>query len=138
MMSRRVVETQERVTDEDEVPCADCGDMISDGYQIGDDLFCEDCIDGNLEIIREEAWQYATDNCRITGKLPKYDSELGRWRAPKKYKKGNRESFLDYCREHHTNYDELVESFDDSDLEELEYCDAISERIDDLLKENRG
>lgn len=132
----------DEVTDEDEVPCAECGDTISDGHEIGDDLYCEDCIAYVLDEIRDEADQYAIDECRITSELPKYDPELGRWATPKKYLTGDRESYLCFCREHHTNYADLVARhlgpYDLLDLEAKEFCEAYSERLDAMLKEKLG
>jgi hypothetical protein len=128
-------------TEDEELRCGLCATTIQDEAYMGDDEWlCLSCVKAKIERITKEAIAFAAENCRVTGKLPKYETEL-EWKCtPEEYDAGFKESYSPnsyeaFCRHHCTNYDELIKDLDRYALTDQIYYSMIMNRIVKLLQD---
>ena len=130
-----------------ELVCCDCG-MPAGEFEDepkpncpGGLYRCPVCtIDHDEEVSRDDARQYALENCRITSKLPEYDSEVHYAVTPEEFEEGDKEShtpnaLLAYARHNCSNYDELIKGLAKMDGADRTYYSAIRKRIDKMICE---
>jgi hypothetical protein len=101
--------------------------------------YCDGCIDDVIDKAKVEAIAYAEEHCKITSRLPEYDSIHEFRCSPEDYEMGYRESYtpnayMCHCRHQCTNYDELIDPLDTDTIEGEVYYKAIKARITELLE----
>ena len=125
----------------DELPlvCAECEQPIADeAYPDGEKYLCESCFQEIIDGARQEAEAFAEANCKITGKLHRFDPENECACSPKDYALGEKESYTENSvraqnRHNCTNYDELIPDRHDTSIRARELYQAIRTRIEELL-----
>ncbi|PAY19098.1 hypothetical protein CKO51_13295 [Rhodopirellula sp. SM50] len=132
----------------DEAYCLSCGSGIADhagGGEKPDGHQFESCTDRFANELEEEARTYAIANCQVTVALPRPDAEHQVRCTREMYQSGEPScnipsSHLAKYRQDCTNYDALIRRFNkfSQTLAARVFCNAIRERIDDMLSEEIG
>jgi hypothetical protein len=128
---------------DEDATCQSCRRALDEWvyYDWEEHYFCEPCAEALTERWLKEARAYAEANCRITSKLPSYDSSLEFTCTPQEYEEGDRVSYSENaylcgCRHGCTNYDDLIRPLDRYYPKDRVYYFAIRERIHELLEAN--
>lgn len=129
--------------DLDDASCSLCGAQFVDEACYLDEfeaLFCEPCAASYVNELEQEAKAYASEACKITETLPKFDAEHQFRCSPAEYEMGMKSSntpnaHLATCRHECTNYDDLIRQYSRSSrsIRDQAYYAAIRDRTDEML-----
>jgi hypothetical protein len=106
----------------------------SDGY------YCDSCTRALLLEAARDAVDVARDECKLTGRLHRFDPAHRSAPTREQYEAGDREAYTEnsvraYNRHDRTNYDALIAELDRDNAIDRIFYNAIRDRIDVLLDE---
>lgn len=113
---------------------------LADAYCGNEGVLCQSCGSDLVDKWTGEAEQFAEQNCKILGQLPRFDSVNVFAATPEGYNAGDREantpnSYQARLRHQFTNYDELIKGLAKlASVRDSIHYDAIRARIEELLE----